>query len=142
MAAGNQNSLTGYGYAAPSYQVGLGPSYGQGVPADVYVSPASGSTITPLTSTLVVTNGSTISALTVQFPSQVGEGARLRIFCSAAVTTLTLTAGTNITGATDTIVGGVTALTANTPVEYVYKLAPATNAAAGSANAYSWYRVN
>jgi hypothetical protein len=143
--ANNPNTLSGYGYAAPGYQVGIGGSYGQTFPFDLYVTPTSGSTITPLTSVLVINASGTISALTVQFPSQATEGQRLRLISNQAVTTLTLTAGTNaVTGATDTINAGVSSLTANTPVEYAYKLTQATNTsgqAQPSTNLYTWYRV-
>lgn len=142
---GNPNSLSGYGFAAPGYQVGIGPSYGQTIPFDLYVSPTSGSTVTPLTSVLVINAAGTISALTVQFPSNATEGQRLRIMSNQIVTTLTLTAGTNsVTAATDTINAGASALAVNTPIEYAYKLTQATNTSGNpqpSTNLYTWYRV-
>lgn len=125
------------------YQMGIGGSYSTASPYDLYtgLGGLAVGTVTPQTSTLVLNGGSTITSATVQFPSNAAEGQRLRIISNQTLTTLTLTAGTNVLGATDTINGGVAALVANTAVEYAYKLAPATNAAGGTANAYTWYRV-
>ena len=142
-ASPGTGQLAQIGYASEGYQLGVGPSYAQATPVDLYLSPATGTTVTPLTSTLVINAAGTISALTVQFPSNATEGYRLRIMSNQIVTTLTLTAGTNSLngGASDTINAGAAALAVNTAIEYVYKVAPAANAAAGTANLYTWYRI-
>ena len=90
-------------------------------------TPVTGFSITvPATTTIEqITPAGTLATGTFVFPTAAVDGQRLRIFSSAIVTALTLTAGTG-----QTIVGGVTALAANTPVEYVYSLSTLT-----------WYRI-
>jgi hypothetical protein len=138
-------ALAGIGYASEAFQLGLGNSYSQATPFDLYVSPTSGSTVTPLTGLLVVNAAGTINALTVQFPSNATEGYRLRIISNQIVTTLTLTAGTNsVTGGTDTINAGASTLAVNTPIEYCYKLTQATSTTGqptAATNLYTWYRI-
>lgn len=138
-------ALAGIGYAAEGYQLGLGTSYSQATPFDLYISPTSGSTVTPLTGLLVINAAGTIAALTVQFPSNATEGYRLRIMSNQIVTTLTLTAGTNsVTAATDTINAGASALAVNVPIEYCYRFQQATSTTGqptSATNLYTWYRI-
>lgn len=130
--------------AAPAYQVGYGPSLAQAQAADIYTATnTTAATISPVTSSLVINASGTMTAVTVNLPTNATQGQRLRIFANAAVTTLTLTPATaanNNNGILDVIVGAVTALTANIAVEYVYSIAPPTSAAGGSANVNTWYR--
>ena len=149
-ASPGTGQLAQIGYAAEGYQVGIGPSYGQATPADVYISPTTGTTITPLSSVLLINAAGTIAALTVQLPSNAVNGQRFQITSNQTITSLTLTAGTNATGATDTIVGGYSAAaftisatfgTSLASVEYVYQLSPGTNQVPSAANLYTWYRV-
>jgi len=138
--------LAQVGYASPGYQVGLGNSYGQAQPFDLYVSPTSGSTITPLTSLLVVNAAGTIAALTVQFPSNAVNGQKLKIVSNQTITTLTTTAGTGSNGVADTINNSFSgAFTVSTTFgsslaqqEWTYQLGAATN---GTTALNTWYRT-
>lgn len=129
------------GSSNTTYQASLGGAAPKTEPYDLYVSAATGTTFTPQTSLLVITASGTLATATVQLPSNAIDGQRLRIICNKAVTALTMTAGTNATGASDTISDAATALVANTAVEYVYALYPADNQASTAANLYTWYRV-
>jgi len=144
-AAPGTGQLAQVGYASEGYQLGVGSSYAQSYPFDLYVSPTTGTTITPLTSTLVINATGTITALTVQFPSNATNGYRLKISSNQTISTLTTTAGTNSlnAGASDTIVNGYSGaftISGNlVSAEWIYQAGPATN---GTTAVYTWYRIS
>jgi hypothetical protein len=138
-ASPGTGQLAQVGYAAEGWQVGLGNSYGQAIPADVYTGVLTGTSITPLTSTLVVTTAGTISALTIVLPSGAVEGQRFRLFCNHIISTITWTGGTNAAGTADVVTNMQSAGAANVAQEYVYRLGPANNT--GTTNLYTWYQV-
>jgi hypothetical protein len=114
-------------------QVGYGPQDPIASPFDKAI-PLTGATVTPLSSLAVINPAGTLAALTVQFPLNPAEGQRLAIVSTAAVTALTLTAGTN-----DTINGAASALAVNVGIEYAYTLSGIVNAA--GVNARTWFKI-
>jgi hypothetical protein len=89
----------------------------------VKLVPTTGQTYTPSSNISVIqaTPAGSLSAWTVKTPASPVDGQRLRIFSTAAVSTFALTAS-----GTQTVDGGVTSLSANVGVEYIYSASNTT----------------
>lgn len=143
------STLTALNVAESGYQLGYGVNSSQAQPYDLYLATnTTAATITPLTSLLVINASGTMTAVTVNLPANVGEGTRLKIFTNQIITTLTLTPATssqNTNGIADTVSSAVTTIgTANTSVEYAYRLTQASSTVGMpvvSTNLYTWYRI-
>lgn len=113
-------------------QVGYGPGDSVATPFDYYI-PLTGFSISPQTSMLVLRPAGTLATGTVLMPLNPSDGARLRVVSSQTQTAITFTANTG-----DAIAGAITALVANTPVEYAYSLYGSITA---GTNPRTWLRV-
>ena len=114
------------------YQIGYGGPTPAAQPYELYV-PLTGFSISPVSSRLVINPAGTLATGTVTFPLNPVDGQELTIVSTQTQTAITLTAGT-----LDTIANAVTALTALTPVKYVYSLGGAIGTA--GTNARTWFR--
>lgn len=116
-------------------QVGYGNQDPVCIPFDFYV-PLTGFSIAPQTSQLVLNPAGTLATGTVLLPLNPADGQRMRVSSTQTQTAITFTANTG-----DSIVGSITALVANTPVEYAYSLNGTKNSSGVVVNARSWIRV-
>lgn len=137
-------TLVATNVSSPAWLVGYGAALATAQVADIYTATnTTAATISPVTSTLVVNASGTMTAVTVNLPTNAVQGQRLKIFANQAITTLTLTPATaanNNNGILDVVVGTVTSMTINTSVEFVYSITAPTSAAGGAANVNTWYR--
>jgi hypothetical protein len=116
-------------------QVGYGAADAVSIPFDFAV-PLTAFVLSPQTNKLVLNPAGTLATGTVLLPLNPADGQTLRVVSSQTQTAITFTANTG-----DLIVGAITALVANTPVEYSYSLNGTKNSAGVTVNARTWLRT-
>jgi hypothetical protein len=116
-------------------QVGYGGGDSVASPFD-YKVPLTGFSIAPQSNKLVINPAGTLATGTVLMPLNPLDGQTLRVVSSQTQTAITFTANTG-----DSIVGSITALVANTPVEYSYSLYGTGNSINPGTGARTWYRT-
>lgn len=116
-------------------QAGYGNQDAVAMPFDFYV-PLTGFTISPVTNKLVLNPAGTLATGTVNLPLNPLDGQTLRVVSTQTQTAITFVANTG-----DSIVGAISALVANTPVEYSYSLYGTKNSAGVIVNVRTWVRT-
>jgi len=100
----------------PAYQNGIGGTYADASPMELYI-PLTGFTIAPNASCVVLKPAGTLATGTITLPLNPSDGQRFSICSTQTQTALTVNANTG-----DAVVGGPSALVANTPVVMRYSL--------------------
>jgi hypothetical protein len=119
----------------PAYQNGVGGTYADAAPVEVYI-PLTGFTISPNASAVVINPAGTLATGTILLPLNPSDGQRFSITSTQTQTALTVTANTN-----DSIVGGPSALVANTPVVLRYSLyGTGFGSQVAGTNPRTWFR--
>jgi hypothetical protein len=116
-------------------QLGYGSGDPLAVPFD-YKVPLTGFSISPQSNKLVLNPAGTLATGTVLLPLNPLDGQTLRVVSTQTQTAITFTANTG-----DSIVGSITALVANTPVEYSYTLYGTGNSINPGTNPRTWVRT-
>lgn len=116
-------------------QVGYGSQDAISQPFDLVV-PLTGFNLSPLTNSLILRPAGTLATGTVNLPANANEGQSLKVVSNQTQTAITFVAATG-----DTIADSITALVANTPVEYRYSKAGVLNSSGVLVLAKTWVRV-